>query len=145
MNCRVEDINTEELKNNSNGVTWIPPAFSRRGGRSWVCLFFFFSHLSFLLFFLLFHTDPYEKKWETEDVEPSKCKNNCDSLAQCACGLVYGDYKCACKAGYYGTGETGQCFSKYDGLITFMNTLMIEILLIKAFGFQLSVVKPTPK
>ncbi|XP_068719978.1 sushi, von Willebrand factor type A, EGF and pentraxin domain-containing protein 1-like [Montipora capricornis] len=53
--------------------------------------------------------DPYEQLWETQDVDPSNCQNNCDVKATCACGLVNGDYKCACPLGYYGSGVVGQC------------------------------------
>ncbi|XP_078371653.1 sushi, von Willebrand factor type A, EGF and pentraxin domain-containing protein 1-like [Oculina patagonica] len=54
--------------------------------------------------------DPYEKVWQTEHVPNSKCNNNCDPIAaKCACGLVYGDYKCACSKGYAGSGVVGQC------------------------------------
>ncbi|KAL9972183.1 hypothetical protein ACROYT_G018440 [Oculina patagonica] len=53
--------------------------------------------------------DPYELVWQTEDVSADKCNNNCDPLAACSCGLVYGDYKCSCPKGYYGSGEVGQC------------------------------------
>ncbi|XP_074620011.1 sushi, von Willebrand factor type A, EGF and pentraxin domain-containing protein 1-like [Acropora palmata] len=53
--------------------------------------------------------DPYEELWQTQHVDASKCNGNCDSKAICACGLVYGDYKCACPRGYYGSGKVGQC------------------------------------
>ena len=65
------------------------------------------------LFFLLFLSlDPYEYKWQTTTVSPSKCNNNCDQIAACACGLVYGDYKCACPTGMAGSGYVGQCTRK---------------------------------
>ena len=65
------------------------------------------------LFFLLFLSlDPYEYKWQTKTVSPSKCNNNCDPIAACACGLVYGDYKCACPTGMAGSGYVGQCTRK---------------------------------
>ncbi|KAJ7352850.1 hypothetical protein OS493_033392 [Desmophyllum pertusum] len=53
--------------------------------------------------------DPYEAVWQVDGVDPSKCDNNCDVKAQCACGLVYGDYKCGCFKGYAGSGLVGQC------------------------------------
>ena len=50
-------------------------------------------------------------------MDADKCDNNCDDLAACACGLVYGDYKCACPKGYSGSGEVGQCTGKWKTLI----------------------------
>ena len=41
-----------------------------------------------------------------------KCNNNCDVVAACSCGLVYGDYKCACPKGMYGSGVKGDCKGK---------------------------------
>ena len=64
----------------------------------------------FLLLFLCL--DPYEYKWQTKNVDASKCNNNCDRIAACACGLVYGDYKCACPTGMAGSGLVGQCSRK---------------------------------
>ena len=62
--------------------------------------------------FCLFCSDPYEHVWQTKTVTPDKCNNNCDPIAICACGLVYGDYKCACPMGYAGSGVVGHCNSK---------------------------------
>ncbi|KAJ7352842.1 hypothetical protein OS493_033384 [Desmophyllum pertusum] len=56
--------------------------------------------------------DPYEAVWQVDGVDPSECNNNCDVKAQCACGLVYGDYKCGCFKGYAGSGLVGQCHGK---------------------------------
>ena len=56
--------------------------------------------------------DPYEFVWQTKQVTADKCNNNCDPLAYCSCGLVYGDYKCSCPKGYAGSGNVGQCQSK---------------------------------
>ncbi|KAK3736370.1 hypothetical protein QZH41_006145 [Actinostola sp. cb2023] len=50
-----------------------------------------------------------QKVWETVDVDRSKCSNKCDAKAKCACGLVYGDYKCACPEGMAGSGANGDC------------------------------------
>lgn len=50
--------------------------------------------------------------WQIESVTADKCNNNCDDLATCACGLVYGDYKCACPKGYAGSGYVGECDGK---------------------------------
>lgn len=63
-------------------------------------------------FITIFYADPYEELWQTQDVDADKCDNSCDALAACACGLVYGDYKCACPKGYYGSGDVGQCTRK---------------------------------
>ena len=59
-------------------------------------------------------TDPYELVWQTQNVTADKCNNNCHPDADCACGLVYGDYKCACPKGYSGSGYiyVDQCFRK---------------------------------
>ncbi|KAK3728579.1 hypothetical protein QZH41_011661 [Actinostola sp. cb2023] len=52
--------------------------------------------------------DPYEKDWITQP--RSKCgASSCDLLAKCACGLLSGEYKCACPKGYYGSGYIGDC------------------------------------
>lgn len=72
------------------------------------------SHSKRLIFFHLFSLDPYEFKWQFDGVTNDKCKNQCDlSLnASCTCGLVYGDYKCACPRGFYGSGKIGDCKRK---------------------------------
>ena len=62
--------------------------------------------------FFEFNSDPYEELWQTQDVDANKCDNTCDALAACACGLVYGDYKCACPKGYAGSGVVGDCTGK---------------------------------
>ena len=66
-----------------------------------------------IIYFALFPSDPYEYLWQTKDVGGEKCSNNCDQVAKCACGLVYGDYKCACPKGYAGSGRAGQCAGKF--------------------------------
>ena len=38
-------------------------------------------------------------------VLPSECKEGCDSNADCGCNLRSGKFKCACRRGYFGTGE----------------------------------------
>uniref|UniRef100_A0A6P8IYU7 Sushi, von Willebrand factor type A, EGF and pentraxin domain-containing protein 1-like n=1 Tax=Actinia tenebrosa TaxID=6105 RepID=A0A6P8IYU7_ACTTE len=53
--------------------------------------------------------DPHEKQWETVDVDASMCGNRCDGQAKCACGLIKGDYNCACPAGKAGSGIRGDC------------------------------------
>ena len=50
-------------------------------------------------------TDPYEKDYETFMVLPSECKEGCDADADCGCNLKSGKFKCACRRGYFGTGE----------------------------------------
>ena len=45
-------------------------------------------------------------------MDAEKCNNNCDIVAACSCGLVYGDYKCACPKGMYGSGVKGDCERK---------------------------------
>jgi len=57
-------------------------------------------------------SDPYQKTWETEKVTADKCGYKCDGKATCACGLVYGDYKCSCPLGMYGAGGSGDCTRK---------------------------------
>ena len=52
--------------------------------------------------------------WEIDDVTPDKCNYNCDKLATCACGLVYGDYKCACPKGYSGSGFVNECHGEKE-------------------------------
>ena len=49
--------------------------------------------------------DPYEKEYETFSVMASECKEGCDTNATCGCNLRSGNFKCACRKGYYGTGE----------------------------------------
>ncbi|KAK3701545.1 hypothetical protein QZH41_020532, partial [Actinostola sp. cb2023] len=53
--------------------------------------------------------DPYQQVWETVNVDRSKCSNKCHAKAKCACGLVYGDYRCACPAGMAGSGANEGC------------------------------------
>lgn len=65
-----------------------------------------FRYISFI------QLDPYQKKWETVDLDPSMCDHKCDGQAKCACGLVYGDHKCACPAGMSGSGTRGDCKGK---------------------------------
>ena len=48
-----------------------------------------------------------------QPVEPSKCNNLCDPIAQCACHLVYAHYWCLCPEGFEGSGRVGQCHSKF--------------------------------
>ena len=50
-------------------------------------------------------------------MDADKCDNTCDASATCACGLVYGDYKCACPKGYYGSGFVGQCTRKQSHIL----------------------------
>ena len=52
--------------------------------------------------------------WEIDDVTPDKCNYNCDNLATCACGLVYGDYNCACPKGYSGSGFENECHGEKE-------------------------------
>ena len=52
--------------------------------------------------------------WQIDSVTPDKCNYNCDNLASCACGLVYGDYKCVCPKGYSGSGYVGECNGKKE-------------------------------
>lgn len=51
--------------------------------------------------------DPYERDWELGQTR-SLC-GSCDNIADCACGLLSGEYKCSCPAGYYGSGYTNDC------------------------------------
>ncbi|EDO49614.1 predicted protein, partial [Nematostella vectensis] len=51
--------------------------------------------------------DPYDSDWLIVG-DKSKCQS-CDLLADCACGLVSGKYRCACPKGYYGSGYTQDC------------------------------------
>ena len=73
----------------------------------WLCSFIV------IVFFFKFNSDPYEELWQTQDVDADKCDNTCDALAACACGLVYGDYKCACPKGFAGSGVVGDCNGKW--------------------------------
>lgn len=61
--------------------------------------------LTYLLVFEYFPSDPYEKDYETRLVLQSECKEGCDADADCGCNLRSGKFKCACRRGYFGTGE----------------------------------------
>ncbi|KAK3730945.1 hypothetical protein QZH41_008843, partial [Actinostola sp. cb2023] len=53
--------------------------------------------------------DPYQSTWQTANVDRSKCSNKCHAKAKCACGLVFGYYRCACPAGMAGSGTNEGC------------------------------------
>ncbi|CAH1240004.1 SVEP1 [Branchiostoma lanceolatum] len=54
--------------------------------------------------------DPYSKRYETDGVTSVDCSSpGCGAHAECACGSETGEYECACKPGYYGTGRGAPC------------------------------------
>eukprot|EP00794_Sanderia_malayensis_P006970 gene6970-7755_t len=53
----------------------------------------------------LIRGDPYEHDYELSAVLSSDCTEGCDINAYCGCNLMSGNYKCACKRGYFGTGD----------------------------------------
>ena len=85
----------------------------------WLCSFIV------IVFFFKFNSDPYEELWQTQDVDADKCDNTCDALAACACGLVYGDYKCACPKGFAGSGVVGDCNGKWQFIINYQYNLLL--------------------
>ncbi len=63
-------------------------------------------------------SDPHEKDYEMKSVDASDCDDpGCDKMADCGCNLLSGNYKCACRRGYHGTGEKrvpgSSCYGKY--------------------------------
>ena len=64
-----------------------------------------------VLFILIISQDPYERDWELGQAR-SLC-GSCDNIADCACGLLSGKYKCSCPKGLYGSGYIGDCHGRY--------------------------------
>ncbi|CAH1240008.1 SVEP1 [Branchiostoma lanceolatum] len=54
--------------------------------------------------------DPYLKRYVTDGVTSGDCSSpSCGSNSKCTCGSETGEYECACKPGYYGTGRGAPC------------------------------------
>eukprot|EP00058_Branchiostoma_floridae_P028490 XP_002613981.1 hypothetical protein BRAFLDRAFT_118457 [Branchiostoma floridae] len=54
--------------------------------------------------------DPYAKRYVTDGVTSGDCSSpSCGSNSECTCGSETGEYECACKPGYYGTGRGAPC------------------------------------
>ncbi|KAI8517001.1 Sushi, von Willebrand factor type A, EGF and pentraxin [Branchiostoma belcheri] len=54
--------------------------------------------------------DPYSKRYVTDGVTSGDCSSpSCGSNSECTCGSETGEYECACKPGYYGTGRGAPC------------------------------------
>ncbi|XP_019637817.1 PREDICTED: sushi, von Willebrand factor type A, EGF and pentraxin domain-containing protein 1-like [Branchiostoma belcheri] len=54
--------------------------------------------------------DSYSKRYETNGVTSADCSSpGCGANSECACGSATGEYECACKPGYYGTGRGAPC------------------------------------
>ena len=61
-------------------------------------------------------SDKQEQSWHISD--RSRCMPSCSEHAQCTCGTMIGEYRCVCKPGYEGNGET--CTGKYTYTSSFL-------------------------
>eukprot|EP00794_Sanderia_malayensis_P007132 gene7132-7937_t len=52
--------------------------------------------------------DQVEKLYQR--VPDGECGKVCDDNAVCSCGTISGIYQCACKAGFFGSGDRNKCF-----------------------------------